>query len=217
MKILVIDIGGSNVKVRVNNGEERRKIPSGNFMNPSFMVAEVKRYTEDWDFEVISIGFPGVVRNGKIASEPVNLGGGWRGFDFESAFGKPVKILNDAAMQALGSYDKGTMLFLGLGTGLGSALVSEGHVVPMELAHLSYKKGVFEDYVGKRGFKKLGLVKWNKHVNYVVRRFDTAFNPDEIVLGGGNSKHLSKVPEKCRLGNNHMAFEGGLKMWNDKN
>ncbi|MCH7411242.1 ROK family protein [Belliella sp. DSM 111904] len=213
MKILVIDIGGSNVKVRVNNGEERRKIPSGNFMTPDFMVKEVVRETADWDYEVISIGYPGVIKNGKITSEPANLGGGWRNFDFESAFDKPVKIMNDAAMQALGSFENGVMLFLGLGTGLGSALVSHGHVVPMELAHLSYKKGVFEDYVGKKGFKRLGLSKWNKHVNYIVRRFDAAFNPDEIVLGGGNSKHLSKVPDKCRLGNNHMAYEGGLRMW----
>ncbi|MCH7400392.1 ROK family protein [Belliella kenyensis] len=215
MKILVIDIGGSNVKVRVNNGEERRKIPSGNFMTPTHLVREVMRETSDWEYEVISIGIPGVVKQGRIATEPVNLGSGWRDFDFESAFGKPVKIMNDAAMQALGSYEGGVMLFLGLGTGLGSALVSHGHVIPMELAHLSYKKGVFEDYVGKRGFQKLGASKWNKHVNYIVRRFDIAFNPDEIVLGGGNSKHITKVPHKCRLGNNHMAYEGGLRMWDN--
>lgn len=184
-------------------------------MTPTHLVREVMRETSDWEYEVISIGIPGVVKQGRIATEPVNLGSGWRDFDFESAFGKPVKIMNDAAMQALGSYEGGVMLFLGLGTGLGSALVSHGHVIPMELAHLSYKKGVFEDYVGKRGFQKLGASKWNKHVNYIVRRFDIAFNPDEIVLGGGNSKHITKVPHKCRLGNNHMAYEGGLRMWDN--
>lgn len=213
MKILVIDIGGSNVKVRVNNGEERRKIPSGTFMTPQKMVEDVVKATSDWDYEVISIGYPGVIKVGKITAEPKNLGQGWVGFDFESAFGKPVKIMNDAAMQALGSYDTGVMLFLGLGTGLGSALVSHGHVVPMELAHLTYKKGVFEDYLGKRGFQHMGAAKWTKHVIAVVRRFSIAFIPDEIVLGGGNSKHLTKTLPNCRLGNNQMAFEGGLRMW----
>ncbi|MFD2036084.1 ROK family protein [Belliella marina] len=216
LKILVIDIGGTNVKVRVNNGEERRKIPSGTFMTPQNMVNEVLKHTEDWEYEVISIGFPGVIKEGKITSEPKNLGHGWVGFDFGSALGKPIKIMNDAAMQALGSYESGVMLFLGLGTGLGSAIVSHGHVVPMELAHLSYKKGVFEDYLGKKGLKGLGVGKWTKHVNAVVRRFTIAFIPDDIVLGGGNSKHLTKLPPKCRLGNNHMAFDGGLKMWEDR-
>lgn len=154
MKILVIDIGGSNVKVRVNNGEERRKIPSGTFMTPQKMVEDVMKATSDWDYEVVSLGYPGVIKVGKITVEPKNLGHGWVGFDFESAFGKPIKIMNDASMQALGSYDAGVMLFLGLGTGLGSALVSHGHVVPMELAHLTYKKGVFEDYLGKKGYVK---------------------------------------------------------------
>lgn len=217
MKILVIDIGGSNVKVRVNNGEERRKIPSGTFMTPQKMVEEVLKTTSDWEYEVISIGYPGVIKVGKIIAEPKNLGLGWVGFDFESAFGKPIKVMNDAAMQALGSYDHGVMLFLGLGTGLGSALVSHGHVVPMELAHLTYKKGVFEDYLGKRAFQHMGAAKWSKHVNAVVRRFSIAFIPDEIVLGGGNSKHLTKIPPNSRLGNNQMAFEGGLRMWNNMN
>ena len=204
------------MKVRVNNGEERRKIPSGTFMTPQKMVEDVVKATGDWDYEVVSIGYPGVIKAGKITAEPKNLGQGWVGFDFESAFGKPVKIMNDAAMQALGSYDMGVMLFLGLGTGLGSALVSHGHVVPMELAHLTYKKGVFEDYLGKRGFQHMGAAKWTKHVIAVVRRFSIAFIPDEIVLGGGNSKHLTKTLPNCRLGNNQMAFEGGLRMWNSE-
>lgn len=216
LKILVIDIGGSNVKVRVNNGEERRKIPSGTFMTPQKMVEDVLNATRDWDYEVISLGYPGVIKAGKIMAEPKNLGQGWIGFDFESAFNKPIQIMNDAAMQALGSYDKGVMLFLGLGTGLGSALVSHSHVVPMELAHLTYKKGVFEDYLGKRGFQHMGPAKWTKHVIAVVRRFSIAFIPDEIVLGGGNSKHLTKTLPNCRLGNNQMAFEGGLRMWESK-
>jgi predicted NBD/HSP70 family sugar kinase len=216
LKILTIDIGGTNIKVKVNNDSERRKIPSGNYMTPDMMVSLVMETTKDWEFEVISIGFPGVIKKGKIVTEPKNLGDGWLGFDFETAFGKPVKLINDASMQALGSYDGDTMLFLGLGTGLGSALVAEGTVVPMELAHLSYRKGTFEDYLGLRGLERLGPEKWQEHVLIVVQRFKDAFLPDDIVLGGGKSKLLTEIPIGCRLGTNNNAYLGGFRLW-DKN
>lgn len=215
MKILTIDIGGTNIKVKVNNDVERRKIPSGNYMTPEMMVSLVIEATSDWEYEVISIGFPGVIKKGKIVVEPKNLGDGWLGYDFEKAFGKPVKLINDAAMQALGSYQGDTMLFLGLGTGLGSALVAEGTVVPMELAHLSYRKGTFEDYLGLRGLERLGLEKWQQHVLIVVGRFKNAFLPDDIVLGGGKSKLLTTIPEGCRLGTNHNAYLGGFRLWDE--
>jgi predicted NBD/HSP70 family sugar kinase len=215
LKILVIDIGGTNVKVKATNDQERRKIPSGNFMTPEKMVSEVLEFTKDWEYDVISIGYPGVIKKGKIMTEPKNLGHGWTTFDFEKAFGKPVKILNDAAMQALGSYEGGVLLFLGLGTGMGSAIVAEGSVVPMEMAHLSYRKGTFEDYVGLRGLERMGQEKWQKHVEAVIERYQAAFLPDDIVIGGGNSKLLSALPPGCRLGNNHLAFDGGFRMWDN--
>lgn len=213
MKILVIDIGGTNVKVKANNAEERRKIPSGDFMTPELLVEKVKENTQDWDYDYISIGFPSVVKNGQIVQEPVNIGKGWVGFDFEAAFGKPVRILNDAAMQALGSYQGGTLLFMGFGTGMGTAVIVDGKVLPTELAHLPYKKGSYEEYVGVRGLEKIGLKKWQKHVLNIVDLFSKAIRPDDIVLGGGNSKYLTEIPEGCRLGNNKLAFEGGLRMW----
>lgn len=213
MKILVIDIGGTNVKVKANNAEERRKIPSGDFMTPELLVEKVKENTQDWDYDYISIGFPSVVKNGQIVQEPVNIGKGWVGFDFEAAFGKPVRILNDAAMQALGSYQGGTLLFMGFGTGMGTAIIVDGKVLPTELAHLPYKKGSYEQYVGVRGLEKIGLKKWQKHVLNIVDLFSKAIRPDDIVLGGGNSKYLTEIPEGCRLGNNKLAFEGGLRMW----
>lgn len=213
MKILVIDIGGTNVKVKANNAEERRKIPSGDFMTPELLVEKVKESTVDWDYDCISIGFPSVVKNGQIVQEPVNIGKGWIGFDFEAAFGKPVRILNDAAMQALGSYQGGTLLFMGFGTGLGTAVIVDGKILPTELAHLPYKKGTYEEYVGVRGMEYMGQKKWQKHVLNIVDLFSKAIRPDDIVLGGGNSKYLTELPEECRLGNNKLAFEGGLRMW----
>jgi len=215
LKILVIDIGGTNVKVKANNLDERRKIPSGDFMTPEKMVSEVIENTKDWEYEAISIGYPGIIKKGKIMTEPKNLGDGWVGFDFDSAFGKPVRIINDAAMQALGSYREGVLLFLGLGTGMGSSLVVEGKILPMELAHLSYRKGTFEDYLGLRGLERLGQEKWQRHVWAVVARFKAAFLPDDIVLGGGNSKLLTEIPANCRLGNNHMAIDGGFRLWEE--
>jgi predicted NBD/HSP70 family sugar kinase len=211
---LVIDIGGTNVKAKIEGPEERRKLPSGPEMTPQMMVDGIIEMTKDWHYDVISIGFPGVIKHGLIQTEPKNLGDGWVGFDFSKAFGKPVKILNDAAMQALGSYDgSGVLLFLGLGTGLGTAIIVDGTVLPMELAHLSYKKGTFEDYLGLRGLNRLGPEKWEKHVHSVVERFADALLPDDIVLGGGNSKLLKTTPPGCRLGNNHLAFDGGFKLW----
>ncbi|RPA69071.1 ROK family protein [Cyclobacteriaceae bacterium YHN15] len=215
MKLLVIDIGGTNVKVKANNLDERRKIPSGDFMTPERMVSEVIENTKDWEYEAISIGYPGIIKKGKIMTEPKNLGDGWVGFDFDAAFGKPVRIINDAAMQALGSYREGVLLFLGLGTGMGSALVVEGKILPMELAHLSYRKGTFEDYLGLRGLERLGQEKWQRHVWAVVARFKAAFLPDDVVLGGGNSKLLTEIPANCRLGNNHMAIDGGFRLWEE--
>jgi polyphosphate glucokinase len=215
LKILVIDIGGTNVKVKADNDQERRKIPSGAEMTPQAMVTQVIETTKDWEYDVISIGYPGVIKKGKIMTEPKNLGQGWTTFDFEKAFGKSVKILNDAAMQALGSYQGGVLLFLGLGTGMGSAIVAEGSVVPMEMAHLSYRKGTFEDYVGLRGLERMGLEKWQKHVHAVIGRYQAAFLPDDVVIGGGNSKLLTELPAGCRLGNNHLAFDGGFRMWDD--
>ncbi|WP_194778262.1 ROK family protein [Pararhodonellum marinum] len=213
MKILVIDIGGTNVKVKTNNEEERRKIPSGGLLTPEQMVEEVLENTCDWEYEVISIGFPGVIKQGKIMTEPKNLGDGWLSYDFEAAFKKPIKLMNDASMQALGSYREGVLLFLGLGTGLGSAIVAHGTVVPMELAHLSYKLGTFEDYLGLRGLERMGQEEWQKHVFSVVGRFSAAFLPDDIVLGGGKSKLLTEIPHGCRLGTNKLAYEGGFRMW----
>lgn len=213
MKVLVIDIGGTHVKILATGQAARREFESGPTMTARQMVSGVRRLAKGWDFDVIAIGYPGLVLQGRIVAEPHNLAPGWLGFDFAKAFGKPVKLINDAAMQALGSYRKGTMLFLGLGTGLGSALVVDGNVVPMELAHLSYKKGEIEDYVGLRGLERLGKKKWREHVVYMVERFTAALHPDEIVIGGGNAKKLKEMPPLCREGDNANAFLGGYRLW----
>jgi predicted NBD/HSP70 family sugar kinase len=213
MNILVIDIGGTNIKFLATSQTESRKFPSGNTLTPSKMVSGVIEQTKDWNYKAVSIGYPGVIKKNKILTEPHNLGSGWKGFDFEDAFKCPVKIINDAAMQALGSYEGGILLFLGLGTGLGSAVVVEGKVLPMEVAHLPYKKGTFEDYVGLRGLQKRGKKKWQKHVTLAIERLSAAINPDDIVLGGGNAKKLTELPAGCRLGQNSFAFNGGFRMW----
>ena len=213
MNVLVIDVGGTHVKILATGQKERREFESGPTTTPGGMVAGVKRLARGWRFDVVSIGYPGLVLGGRIAAEPHNLAPGWIGFDFERAFGRPVKVANDAAMQALGSYVKGTMLFLGLGTGLGSALVVDGHVVPMELAHLSYGDATIEDYVGLRGLERLGKKKWRKHVAFMVERFTAALHPDEVVIGGGNAKKLKELPSGCRAGDNDNAFIGGFRMW----
>ena len=216
MNVLVIDVGGTNVKILATGQKERRRFPSGPKMTPRQMVAGVKALAKDWKYDVVSIGYPGPVIKGRIAKEPRNLGRGWIGFDFRAAFKCPVKIINDAAMQALGSYRGGTMLFLGLGTGLGSALMVRGHIVPLELGQLSYKRGIIEDYVGARGLQRLGEKKWAGVVGEYVDRLIPALQLDEIVLGGGNAKRLKKLPKGCRLGDNAHAFLGGFRLWEKK-
>ena len=213
MRILVVDIGGTHVKILATGQAERREFESGPTLTARQLVAGVKRLARGWNYDLVSIGYPGLVLKGRIAAEPHNLAPGWVGFDFARAFGKPVQVINDAAMQALGSYAGGTMLFLGLGTGLGSALVVDGHVVPMELAHLAYKKATIEDYVGLRGVERFGKKKWRKHVAFMVERFTAAMHPDEIVIGGGNAKKLKELPPGCRLGDNSNAFIGGFRLW----
>jgi polyphosphate glucokinase len=214
-KVLAIDIGGTSVKFLASGRDERVKMPSGKRLTPGAMVAGVRELAQDWEYDVVSIGYPGPVRDGRLVRDPHNLAPGWVDFDFENAFARPVKLINDAAMQALGSYRGGTMLFLGLGTGLGSALVVDGVVVPMELGHLSYGKRTYEDYLGLRGLERLGKKKWQKLVHEVTARFAAAMNLDDVVLGGGNAKKLERVPEGCRLGDNSFAFVGGFRMWED--
>lgn len=213
MKILAIDVGGTHVKILRTGEKIPRKFESGSRLTASEMVAKVKAVTKDWPFDVVSIGYPGPVLRNHPLAEPHNLGKGWVGFNFERAFGRPVKVVNDAAMQALGSYKKGKMLFLGLGTGLGTALVVDGLVEPMELAHLPFKKATYEDYVGVRGLKKRGKKKWRKYVFIVVKKLTAALEPDEVVLGGGNAKKLKELPAHCRLGDNFNAFVGGFRLW----
>ncbi len=213
MKILVIDIGGTNVKMLASGQREPRKFPSGPTMTPREMAAGVKQAVQGWKYDAVSIGYPGPVRDGRPASEPHNLGKGWVAFNYRAAFGLPVKIINDAAMQALGSYEGGRMLFLGLGTGLGSTLIADGVVMPMELGHLPYRKGTFEDYVGIRGLERRGKKKWRGAVEDVVARLVAALEPDSVVLGGGNVKKLKALPPLCRAGVNANAFLGGFRLW----
>jgi polyphosphate glucokinase len=213
MRILVVDIGGNSVKVLVTGETDPRKFPSGPKLSPRQMVSGVLKLTEDWKYDAVSIGYPGRVRDNRPFEEPVNLGRGWTKFDFETAFGRPVRMMNDAAMQALGSYKGGTMLFLGLGTGLGTALVVDGTVVPMELGHLTYKQGTYEDYLGLKGLEKLGIRKWRAFVREVVSRFIPALELDDVVIGGGNVNKLDKLPEGCRAGDNALAFRGGFMLW----
>ena len=214
MKILVIDVGGTNVKVKLQDNPEVRKLPSGPEITGQQMVDGVKQLATGWDYDAVTIGYPGPVVGGRITKEPVNLGHGWLGFDFGRAFGKPVRIINDAAMQALGSYQGGRMLFLGLGTGLGNCMILDGVIAPMELGHLPYKKGKsFEDYVGNAGMRRLGRRKWQGVVFDVVDLLRAAVLPDYIVLGGGNVKKLDELPPGCRQGDNDNAFVGGVRLW----
>jgi polyphosphate glucokinase len=215
MKVLAIDVGGTNVKMLASRHEARRKFPSGPTLTAKQMVDEVRKIAADWEYEVVSIGYPGPVLDGRLLAEPHNLGKGWVGFNFEKAFNCPVKVVNDAAMQALGSYKSGRMLFLGLGTGLGSAMIINGNLLPMELAHLPYLKGTYEDYVGLRGMKRFGKKKWRRYVDDVVEKLTAALEPDDVVLGGGNVKYLKTMPPKCRAGDNANAFKGGFRLWED--
>ena len=213
MNVLVIDVGGTSVKILASGRTESRRFPSGPTMTPAEMVSRVKELADGWKYDVVSIGYPGLIHRGRVVSEPHNLGPNWVGFDFEAAFGCPVKLINDAAMQALGSYKEGIMLFFGLGTGLGSALVAEGIVVPMELAHLSYGEETYEDYLGIRGLQRFGKEKWEKYVHFGVARLIAVLHPDDVVIGGGNVKKLKELPPGCRAGDNANAFIGGFRLW----
>ena len=213
MNVLVIDVGGTHVKILATDQKEPERFASGPKMTANHMVSTVKELAASWSYDVVSIGYPGPVLHGHILHEPHNLGSGWVKFDFKKAFARPVKIINDAAMQALGSYKGGSMLFLGLGTGLGSAMIVDGILEPMELGHLPFRKATYEDYVGIRGLKRYGKKKWRKYVADVVQRLGAALEPHEIVLGGGNVKLLKKLPKGCRRGDNANAFIGGFRLW----
>jgi len=215
MNVLAVDVGGTNLKILATGQHTPRKTPSGSKMDAERMVKDVKKLADGWDYDVVSIGYPGPVVHNHPAHDPYNLAPGWVGFNFEAAFGRPVKIINDAAMQALGSYKGGSMLFLGLGTGLGSAMVIDGHIEPMELAHLPYRKGTYEDYVGKRGLDRFGKKKWRQYVEDVVERISAALQPDDVVIGGGNVKKLKRLPPHTRAGDNANAFIGGFRLWED--
>jgi polyphosphate glucokinase len=211
--VLAVDVGGSHVKALTSNESERRRFPSGHSLTAEQMVAGVLEIVDGWSWDVASVGIPTPVRDDKVVAEPVNLGRGWVGFDFEGAFGKPTKVVNDAVMQAVGSYQGGRMLFLGLGTGLGSTLIADGVVEPLELGHLPFRKKTFEDYVGERGLEKLGKKKWKEAVFETVERLRAAIEPDEIVLGGGGVAELDELPPGCRRGANENAFRGGFRLW----
>ncbi len=213
-KILVVDVGGTHVKVLATGQKESRKIESGPTMTPVMMVQQVKQLVKDWPHDAVAIGYPGPVVHGRPLHNPANLGIGWVGFDFSKAFGKPIRLINDAAMQALGSYQGGSMLFLGLGTGLGSALIADGQLEPLELAHLPFKKGkTYEDYAGLRGLQRMGKKKWRKYVVEIVEAFKLALEADYVILGGGNAKFMKTLPKDTRLGANENAFLGGFRLW----
>ena len=215
MNVLVIDIGGTHVKVLATGQDAHREFDSGPSLTPKRMISKVRKIVADWKYDVVSVGYPGPVLRNRPVSEPWNLGKGWCGFNFEAAFKRPTKVVNDAAMQALGSYKGGKMLFLGLGTGLGSAVIVDGIVEPMELGHLPYRKSTFEDYVGIRGLKKHGKKKWRGYVADVVQRLVAALEPDDVVLGGGNVQKLKELHADCRAGDNANAFVGGFRLWEE--
>lgn len=213
-RILVVDVGGTNVKVCLAGRATPLKIASGDSMTAARMAAEVRKAIDRWKYDAVSIGYPGVVRDGRPVHEPHNLGGGWRRFNYEKAFGVPVKIINDAAMQALGAYEGGRMLFLGLGTGLGSAFVADSVLMPLELAHLPYRGDrTYEDYVGVRGLIRLGRKKWTNHVHVVVEILQAGLQADYVVLGGGQTKKLKSMPRGVRVSDNRSAIRGGLRLW----
>ena len=213
MNVLVVDVGGTHVKILATGQTEKREFASGPKLTARQMAAKVKRLARGWRYEAVSIGYPGPVMHGRVVAEPHNLGSGWVGFDFRAAFVCPVRLMNDAAMQALGSYRGGKMLFLGLGTGLGTALIVDGLVEPMEIGHLPYLKHTYEDYVSDSALERMGKKKWRKHVADVIKRLSRALEPDDIVIGGGNVRHLKELPAHCRAGDNANAFAGGFKLW----
>lgn len=212
-RVLVIDVGGSHVKIMATGHADERRMVSGPALTAAQMAAGVRRLARGWEYDAVAIGFPGPVAHDRPVAEPVNLGAGWVGFDYAKAFGCPVRMVNDAAMQALGGYNGGKMLFLGFGTGLGTTLIVDGVLVPMELAHLPYRKATFEDYVGERALLRFGRRKWEKFVGDVVARLTAAFEPEDIVLGGGNAARLRDLPPRCRIGANTNAFPGGFRLW----
>jgi polyphosphate glucokinase len=216
VSVLVIDIGGTHLKVGLSSASGVRKVRSGRSLTAATMVEVVRKITDDWTYDALSIGYPGPILHNVPIREPANLGRGWVGFDFARAFNRPVKVVNDAGMQALGSYEGGCMLFLGLGTGLGSAMIVDGHLEPLELAHVPYKKGrTYEDMLGKRGLKRLGKKAWRRAVDDVIAILSAATNPDYVVVGGGNAKLLEQLPPGVRLGSNAKAFVGGFRLWTD--
>lgn len=213
MNVLAVDVGGTHIKAMATGQSEARRFPSGPDMTARQMVRRLKQAVRDWPYDVVAMGYPGPVLHDRPLAEPHNLGRGWVGFDFAAAFGCPVRIVNDAAMQALGSYQGGTMLFLGLGTGVGTTLIKDGVVAPLELGHLPYRKGTYEDYVGERGLERLGKRKWRKRVADVVSRLTAALQPDDVVIGGGNARLLKELPAGARAGDNANAFRGGFLLW----
>lgn len=213
MKILVIDVGGSHVKIMVSGSKTERRMDSGPTLTAAQMTAGVRALAKGWKYDHVSIGFPGVVVRDHPAKEPVNLGSGWVGYDFEKAFGCPVRMINDAAMQALGGYEGGKMLFLGFGTGLGTAMIVDGVVVPMEAGHLPYKRATFENYVGEHALERDGKKKWRRSVADVIARLSAALQPEDILLGGGNIRYIKELPANCRFGANADAFPGGFRLW----
>lgn len=216
MNVLVIDVGGTHVKILATGQKEHREFESSPTMTAKQMVAGVKALAGTWRYDAVSVGYPGAALHNRPVAEPHNLGTGWVDFDFEAAFGCPAKVINDAAMQALGSYTEGKMLFLGLGTGLGSAMIAEGVVVPMELGHLPYRRATYEDYVGRRGLEHLGKKRWRRYVGEVIGLLRAALLPDEIVLGGGNAEKVRDLPPSCRRVDNANAFAGGFRLWEAK-
>jgi len=213
MNVLAVDVGGTHVKILATGQKEMREFASGPELTAEQMVVGVKKLAQGWNYDAVAIGYPGPVLRNRPVAEPHNLGPGWIGFDYEGAFGCPTKLINDAAMQALGDYKRGKLLFLGLGTGLGTAMIVDGIVEPMELGHLPYKKATYEDYVGLRGLKRFGKKKWRRHVADVVERLRAALEPDDVVIGGGNAKKLAEPPPGCRIGENSKAFLGGFRLW----
>jgi polyphosphate glucokinase len=211
--VLAVDVGGSHVKEVLNGLDERRRFASGAKLTAEQMVAGVLEQTADWDYVGVSVGIPAPVVDGRVVLDPVNLGKGWVGFDFEAAFGKPTKVINDAAMQAFGSYEGGRMLFLGLGTGLGTTMILDGVIAPMELGHLPFRKATYEHYVGEAGLERVGHKRWKKDVLETIAHLSRALLPDYVVLGGGNARDLGELPPNCRLGHNEDAFLGGFRLW----
>ncbi len=215
-RVLVVDVGGTHVKVLLTGPREAVRFDSGIDLSPELMVRGVKDAIGTWSYDVVAIGIPSPVLRGRILNEPFNLAPGWIAFDYEAAFGAPVRIMNDALMQALGSYDTGRMLFLGLGTGLGAAVIDDGSMMPLEIAHLSYRRRTYEDYLGARGLKRAGRAKWERRVHRIAQELCSAFVCETVVLGGGNAKLLRSLPPRGRLGNNDNAFAGGFRLWTDR-